>query len=90
MIDKRVASLGEAVAGVRDGATILCAGFGAVGGPDELLDALLQQGAKDLVAVANNAGNGDSGLAALIRREPWHGPDVVVTILAFDLALPTL
>jgi len=68
MIDKRVASLAEAVAGVRDGAIVLCAGFGAVGGPDELLDALLEQGAKDLVAVANNAGSGDRGLAALIAN----------------------
>lgn len=68
MIDKRVPSLASAVAGVRDGATILCAGFGAVGMADELLEALLDQGAKDLVAVANNAGSGDRGLAALIAH----------------------
>jgi 3-oxoadipate CoA-transferase alpha subunit len=68
MIDKRVPSLAAAVAGVRDGATILCAGFGAVGMADELLEALLDQGAKDLVAVANNAGSGDRGLAALIAH----------------------
>jgi 3-oxoadipate CoA-transferase alpha subunit len=68
MIDKRVASLAAAVAGVKDGATILCAGFGAVGMADELLEALLEQGAKDLVAVANNAGSGDRGLAALIAN----------------------
>jgi 3-oxoadipate CoA-transferase, alpha subunit len=66
MIDKRVASLAEAVVGVKDGATILCAGFGAVGMADELLEALLEQGATDLVAVANNAGSGERGLAALI------------------------
>src|SRR6266700_1966717 len=68
MIDKRVASLAAAVAGVKDGATILCAGVGAVGMDDELLEALLEQGAKDLVAVANNAGSGDRGLAALIAN----------------------
>ena len=68
MIDKRVASLAAAVAGVKDGATILCAGFGAIGMADELLEALLEQGAKDLVAVANNAGSGDRGLAALIAN----------------------
>src|SRR5579862_7125142 len=66
MIDKRVRSLAEAVAGVKDGSTILCAGFGIAGAPNELLDALVEQGAKDLVAVANNAGNGERGLAALI------------------------
>ncbi len=68
MIDKRVRSLAEAVAGVKDGSTILCGGFGMSGAPTELLDALVEQGAKDLVAVANNAGNGDSGLAALIAH----------------------
>lgn len=68
MIDKRVRSLAEAVAGVKDGSTILCGGFGMSGAPTELLDALVEQGAKDLVAVANNAGNGDSGLAALIAQ----------------------
>jgi 3-oxoadipate CoA-transferase, alpha subunit len=68
MLDKRVRSLAAAVADVKDGATILCAGFGAVGMADELLEALLEQGAKDLVAVANNAGSGDRGLAALIAN----------------------
>src|SRR5215470_6539321 len=68
MIDKRVQSLAVAVSDVKDGATILCAGFGAVGMADELLEALLEQGAKDLVAVANNAGSGDRGLAALIAN----------------------
>src|SRR5215813_922256 len=68
MIDKRVQSLTAAVSDVKDGATILCAGFGAVGMADELLEALLEQGAKNLVAVANNAGSGDRGLAALIAN----------------------
>jgi 3-oxoadipate CoA-transferase alpha subunit len=66
MIDKRAASLAEAVAGIRDGATVLCAGFGAVGSPDALFEALLEQGARDLVVVSNNAGSGRRGLAALI------------------------
>jgi len=66
MIDKTVGSLEAAVADVRDGATVLCAGFGAVGAPDELIDALQAQGARDLVVVANNAGNGRTGLAGLI------------------------
>ena len=68
MIDKRVASVAAAVADVKDGATILCAGFGAAGMADELLEALLEQGATDLVAVSNNAGSGDRGLAALIAN----------------------
>ncbi|HUK06864.1 MAG TPA: 3-oxoacid CoA-transferase subunit A [Stellaceae bacterium] len=68
MIDKRVRSLAEAVAGIRDGSVILCAGFGQAGVANELLDALLEQGARDLVAVANNAGNGDTGLAGLIKH----------------------
>ena len=66
MIDKRVRSLTEAVAGVKDGATVLCSGFGAVGEPVELLNALRETGARDLVCVANNAGTGDEGLAGLI------------------------
>jgi 3-oxoadipate CoA-transferase alpha subunit len=66
MIDKTVGSLEAAVADIRDGATVLCAGFGAVGAPDELIDALQAQGARDLVVVANNAGNGRTGLAELI------------------------
>ena len=68
MIDKQVPDLAAALAGIKDGATILCAGFGPVGVPDELLDALIEQGAKDLVLVANNAGTGMTGLAGLIAR----------------------
>ena len=67
MIDKRVRSLAEAVAGIKDGATVLCSGFGAVGEPVELLNALRETGVRDLVCVANNAGTGDEGLAGLIR-----------------------
>jgi 3-oxoadipate CoA-transferase alpha subunit len=66
-MDKRVNSLAAALADVKDGSTVLCSGFGAVGEPVELLNALLEQGAKDLVCVANNAGTGEQGLAGLIK-----------------------
>ena len=66
MIEKEVASLAAAVADVRDGATVMIGGFGTAGLPNELVGALLAQGAKGLTVINNNAGNGDSGLAALI------------------------
>ena len=56
-----------AVADIRSGATVLIGGFGSAGQPVELIDALIRQGADDLTVVNNNAGNGDVGLAALIR-----------------------
>jgi 3-oxoadipate CoA-transferase, alpha subunit len=68
VIDKRVASLAEAVDGVRDGATVLVGGFGAAGVPVELVHALLEQGARDLTIVTNNAGSGETDVAALIRE----------------------
>jgi 3-oxoadipate CoA-transferase alpha subunit len=67
MINKQVPDVAAALAGIRDGATILSAGFGAVGAPDELLDGLLAMGVRDLVVVSNNAGSGMRGLAALIN-----------------------
>lgn len=66
MIDKQVADLAAALDGIKDGSTVLLGGFGAVGQPDELIDALLEQGARDLTVVANNAGTGTRGLAGLI------------------------
>jgi 3-oxoadipate CoA-transferase alpha subunit len=66
MIDKIVASLAAAVHDIKDGSVVLCAGFGAVGAPDELIDALVAQGARELTVVSNNAGNGRTGLAGLI------------------------
>jgi 3-oxoadipate CoA-transferase, alpha subunit len=66
MINKQVADIAAALEGIRAGATILSAGFGAVGAPDELLDGLLAMGVRDLVVVSNNAGSGMRGLAALI------------------------
>jgi 3-oxoadipate CoA-transferase alpha subunit len=66
MIDKIVASCQAALADVPDGATVMIAGFGTAGLPNELTEALLAQGASDLVIVNNNAGNGEGGLAALL------------------------
>jgi 3-oxoadipate CoA-transferase alpha subunit len=66
MIQKEVATLREAVADVADGATVMIGGFGTAGLPNELVGALLEQGAKDLTIINNNAGNGDTGLAALL------------------------
>jgi 3-oxoadipate CoA-transferase alpha subunit len=67
MIDKRVHSMAEAMAGIKDGDTVLLGGFGSVGQPDALLDGLIEHGAKDLVIVANNAGAGHVGLARLME-----------------------
>jgi 3-oxoadipate CoA-transferase alpha subunit len=67
MIDKTVTSPAQAVAGIPDGATILIGGFGGAGQPAELIDALIGQGARDLTIVNNNAGNGETGLAALLK-----------------------
>ena len=67
MIDKRVQSMADAMAGIADGSTILIGGFGSVGQPDALLEGLIEQGATDLVCVANNAGTGHTGLARLME-----------------------
>jgi 3-oxoadipate CoA-transferase, alpha subunit len=67
MISKIVESAAAAVADVRDGSTVMIGGFGSAGQPVELIDALLEQGAKDLTVVNNNAGNGTTGLAALLQ-----------------------
>ena len=66
MIDKTVPNLAAALADVPDGATIMIGGFGTAGLPDELVEALLAQGAKGLTIVNNNAGNGDTGRAGLL------------------------
>ena len=67
MIDKRVASVEDAVAGIGDGAVVLVSGFGEAGTPTELVHALIAHGAKELTVVNNNAGNGHIGLAALLE-----------------------
>jgi 3-oxoadipate CoA-transferase alpha subunit len=58
----------EAVADTRDGATVLIGGFGPAGEPVQLVEALLDSGAKELTVVSNNAGAGENGIAALIRE----------------------
>jgi 3-oxoadipate CoA-transferase alpha subunit len=63
-----VESASAAVAGISDGCTVLIGGFGLAGMPVELIDALIEQGATDLTVVSNNAGNGLTGLAALLAR----------------------
>ena len=67
MINKFAPSIAEAVSEVHDGATVMIGGFGTAGIPSELIDALIEQGAKGLTIVSNNAGNGDIGLAALLK-----------------------
>ncbi|MER7542642.1 3-oxoacid CoA-transferase subunit A [Actinomadura sp.] len=62
-----VESVDEAVRGIEDGSTVLVGGFGFAGMPFDLIDGLIRQGAKDLTIVSNNAGNGDVGLAALLK-----------------------
>ena len=66
MIDKIFASTAQALADVPDGATVMIGGFGTAGLPDELTQALIEQGARGLTVINNNAGNGEGGLAALI------------------------
>ena len=67
MINKLCPTIAEALAGTADGATVLIGGFGTAGIPTELINGLIDQGARDLTVVNNNAGNGDTGLAALLK-----------------------
>ena len=67
MIDKIVESVAQALQDVADGATVMIGGFGTAGMPVQLIDALIGQGARDLTIVNNNAGNGETGLAALLK-----------------------
>src|SRR3954468_18793485 len=69
MINKIFESLQSAVADVHDGATVMIGGFGTAGMPSELIDALIEQGARELTIVNNNAGNGEIGLAALLKTK---------------------
>jgi 3-oxoadipate CoA-transferase alpha subunit len=69
MIDKITNSIEQAVADIGDGATIMIGGFGTAGMPSELIDALIAQDSRDLTVVNNNAGNGDIGLAALLKTK---------------------
>lgn len=67
MIDKTSYSIQSAISKITDGSTIMIGGFGTAGQPAELIDALIEHGAKELTIVNNNAGNGDFGLAALLK-----------------------
>jgi 3-oxoadipate CoA-transferase, alpha subunit len=67
MIDKRVESFAAALEGLKDGDTVLCGGFGAVGEPVALIEAILDLGMRDLTIVSNNAGSGVIGVAALLK-----------------------
>tara|TARA_A100001037_G_scaffold149563_1_gene135189 strand:+ start:962 stop:1630 length:669 start_codon:yes stop_codon:yes gene_type:complete len=68
MIDKRVYDFDSALEGMFDGATIMSAGFGAAGAPQELLEAVLDRGYRDLVIISNNAGEGERGLIKLLKE----------------------
>jgi 3-oxoadipate CoA-transferase alpha subunit len=67
VIDKTIATPDAAVADIFDGATVMIGGFGTAGMPSELIDALIARGPRDLTIVNNNAGNGETGLAALLK-----------------------
>jgi 3-oxoadipate CoA-transferase alpha subunit len=67
MINKIALSIANALAEVKDGATVMIGGFGTAGIPNELINGLIEQGAKELTVVNNNAGNGETGLAALLQ-----------------------
>lgn len=67
MISKIVDSVAESLHGIEDGATVMIGGFGTAGMPAELVEGLIAGDARDLVVVSNNAGNGDTGLAALLK-----------------------
>jgi 3-oxoadipate CoA-transferase alpha subunit len=67
MIDKIFTSVAAAVAGIGDGSTVMIGGFGTAGMPSELIDGLLETDARELTIVSNNAGNGEIGLAALLK-----------------------
>lgn len=67
MINKITASVAESLADIKDGSIVMIGGFGGAGQPTELIDGLIVQGARNLTVVNNNAGNGETGLAALLK-----------------------
>lgn len=68
MIDKTVATIEAAVSGIADGATLMVSGFGEAGAPVQLMEAILEQGARDLTIISNNAGEAYHGLAKLVQE----------------------
>src|SRR3546814_2853145 len=103
MIDKSRWTCASAVADIPDGATVMVGGFGTAGMPDELIDALIEHGARGLTIINNNAGNGDAGLAALIASKrvrkvacsfprqsaSWHRSEEHTSELQSLLRIPT-
>lgn len=69
MINKIVRNVEDAIEGIFDGATIMIGGFGPSGQPAQLIDALIEHGVRDLTIINNNAGNGETGLAALLKAK---------------------
>lgn len=69
MINKISSSLETSIGKIFDGATVMIGGFGTAGQPAELIDALIEHGATDLTIINNNAGNGEIGLAALLKAK---------------------
>jgi 3-oxoadipate CoA-transferase alpha subunit len=67
MINKILDRMEDAFSGLKDGATIMVGGFGGSGIPHDLIDCLVNQDAKDLVIITNNAGSGETGIAALLK-----------------------
>ena len=59
--------MSDAFTGLKDGATIMIGGFGGSGIPHDLINCLVEQDAKDLVIITNNAGAGETGIAALLK-----------------------
>lgn len=68
LMNKQLDNLAQAVAGIADGASAMIGGFGGSGAPIELIHALIDQGARELTVINNNAGNGHVGIAALIEQ----------------------
>lgn len=69
MFSKVATSISQALNQISDGSTVFVSGFGTAGTPTTLIDGLIIQGAKDLTIVSNNAGNGERGLAALLKAK---------------------
>jgi 3-oxoadipate CoA-transferase, alpha subunit len=69
MINKLIENIADSLQGLKDGDTVMVGGFGTAGIPNELVDALIAQGARDLTLINNNAGNGEEGIAALLKAK---------------------
>ena len=81
--------MSEAVAGLRDGASIMISGFGEAGVPHELIEAVIAQGASDLTIISNNAGTGEAGIAALIIGNEGNGvPEAIAAEADAALTIP--